>query len=138
MGGAGQPVSASGRASGRGLDRERPPSLPWHGYDYDPLTGGSPGEFVDEATCFPLELRNGDVYVAVERAHRVPRNAAAHPCAARVRGLRLETEIDGLRWMTIADDRHRSIAIVVRRTNGPASQQRVPRNSPSWVIRLWD
>jgi pyruvate oxidase len=39
---------------------------PWHGYDYDPLTGGSPGEFVDEATCFPLELREDGVYVAVE------------------------------------------------------------------------
>jgi len=39
---------------------------PWHGFDYDPLTGGSPGEFVDEATCFPLEVRDGSVYVAVE------------------------------------------------------------------------
>jgi thiamine pyrophosphate-dependent acetolactate synthase large subunit-like protein/nitrite reductase/ring-hydroxylating ferredoxin subunit len=39
---------------------------PWHGYDYDPLTGGSPGEFVDEATCFPLELRADGVYVAVD------------------------------------------------------------------------
>ena len=38
---------------------------PWHGFDYDPLTGGSPGEFVDEATCFPLELRDDGVYVAV-------------------------------------------------------------------------
>jgi pyruvate oxidase len=39
---------------------------PWHGYDYDPLTGGSPGEFVDEATCFPLEVRGDGVFVAVE------------------------------------------------------------------------
>ena len=39
---------------------------PWHGFDYDPLTGGSPGEFVDTATCFPLEVRDGGVYVAVE------------------------------------------------------------------------
>jgi pyruvate oxidase len=39
---------------------------PWHGYDYDPLTGGSPGEFVDEATCFPLEVREDGVFVAVE------------------------------------------------------------------------
>jgi pyruvate oxidase len=38
---------------------------PWHGYDYDPLTGGSPGEFVDTATCFPLEVRDDGVYVAV-------------------------------------------------------------------------
>jgi pyruvate oxidase len=26
---------------------------PWHGFDYDPLTGQSPG-FADRATCFPL------------------------------------------------------------------------------------
>ena len=40
---------------------------PWHGYDYDPLTGKSPGAFDDTATCFPLEVReDGGVYVAVE------------------------------------------------------------------------
>ncbi len=38
---------------------------PWHGFDYDPLTGRSPGEFVDEATCFPLEVRDDGVYVGV-------------------------------------------------------------------------
>ena len=40
---------------------------PWHGFDYDPLTGGSPGGFVDEATCFPLEVREDGVYVGVRR-----------------------------------------------------------------------
>jgi pyruvate oxidase len=39
---------------------------PWHGYDYDPLTGGSPGDFDDTATCFPLEIRDGDVFVGVD------------------------------------------------------------------------
>jgi pyruvate oxidase len=38
---------------------------PWHGFDYCPLTGTSPG-FDDEATTYPLEIRDGDVYVAVE------------------------------------------------------------------------
>ncbi len=38
---------------------------PWHGFDYDPLTGGSPGGFVDQATCFPLEVREDGVYVGV-------------------------------------------------------------------------
>src|SRR5882757_9901640 len=37
---------------------------PWHGYDYDPLTGGSPG-FDDTATCYPLEIRDDGVYVGV-------------------------------------------------------------------------
>ncbi len=38
---------------------------PWHGFDYDPLTGQSPG-FEDQATCFPLELRDDGIYVGVE------------------------------------------------------------------------
>jgi thiamine pyrophosphate-dependent acetolactate synthase large subunit-like protein/nitrite reductase/ring-hydroxylating ferredoxin subunit len=39
---------------------------PWHGYDYDPLTGKSPGAFDDTATCYPLEIRDGEVFVGVE------------------------------------------------------------------------
>ena len=37
---------------------------PWHGFDYDPLTGQSPG-FEDQATCFPLDLRDDGIYVGV-------------------------------------------------------------------------
>ncbi len=46
---------------------------PWHGYDYCPLTGTSPG-FDDEATTYPLEIRDGEVFVGVAedpaRRHR--------------------------------------------------------------------
>jgi pyruvate oxidase len=38
---------------------------PWHGYDYCPLDGKSPG-FDDEAVTYPLEIRDGEVFVAVE------------------------------------------------------------------------
>jgi pyruvate oxidase len=38
---------------------------PWHGYDYCPLTGASPG-FEDEATTYPLEVRDGEVFVGVQ------------------------------------------------------------------------
>ena len=38
---------------------------PWHGFDYDPLTGQSPG-FEDEATCYPLEIRDDGIYVGIE------------------------------------------------------------------------
>ena len=38
---------------------------PWHGYDYCPLTGQSPG-FDDEATTYALEIRDGEVFVGVE------------------------------------------------------------------------
>jgi pyruvate oxidase len=37
---------------------------PWHGYDYCPLTGGS--EFGDSVPSYPLEIRDGEVFVAVE------------------------------------------------------------------------
>lgn len=44
---------------------------PWHGYDYDPLTGKPPSGFSDAPACFPLEVREDGVYVAVpaELAH---------------------------------------------------------------------
>ena len=38
---------------------------PWHGFDYCPLTGKSPG-FDDEATTYALEIRDGEVFVGVE------------------------------------------------------------------------
>jgi pyruvate oxidase len=38
---------------------------PWHGFDYCPLDGASPG-FEDEASTYPLEIRDGAIYVAVE------------------------------------------------------------------------
>ncbi len=38
---------------------------PWHGFDYCPLDGKSPG-FDDEATTYPLEIRDGEVFIGVE------------------------------------------------------------------------
>jgi pyruvate oxidase len=38
---------------------------PWHGFDYDPLTGQSPG-FEDQATCYPLEVREDGIYVGID------------------------------------------------------------------------
>ena len=37
---------------------------PWHGFDYCPLDGRSPG-FDDEAITYPLEIRDGEVCVGV-------------------------------------------------------------------------
>ncbi|MGH9262419.1 MAG: thiamine pyrophosphate-binding protein, partial [Acidimicrobiales bacterium] len=39
---------------------------PWHGYDYDPLTGGPPAGFSDAPGCFPVEVRADGVYIAIE------------------------------------------------------------------------
>ncbi|HEY5153233.1 MAG TPA: thiamine pyrophosphate-dependent enzyme [Acidimicrobiales bacterium] len=38
---------------------------PWHGYDYDPLTGTPPAGFSDAPACFPLEVRDDGIYVLV-------------------------------------------------------------------------
>ena len=38
---------------------------PWHGWDFDPLTGASPGGFDDHLENFEVEIRDDGVYVAV-------------------------------------------------------------------------
>ena len=38
---------------------------PWHGYDYDPLTGTPPPGFTDAPARFPVEIRTDGVYVEV-------------------------------------------------------------------------
>src|SRR5947207_12527459 len=38
---------------------------PWHGYDYDPLTGIAPGTHGDRATTFEVDVRDDGVYVAL-------------------------------------------------------------------------
>jgi thiamine pyrophosphate-dependent acetolactate synthase large subunit-like protein/nitrite reductase/ring-hydroxylating ferredoxin subunit len=35
---------------------------PWHGYEYDPLSGEPPEGFDDSATCFPVEAREDGLY----------------------------------------------------------------------------
>jgi thiamine pyrophosphate-dependent acetolactate synthase large subunit-like protein/nitrite reductase/ring-hydroxylating ferredoxin subunit len=44
---------------------------PWHGYDYDPLTGTPPPGFSDAPGCFALEVRDDGIWVEVpdEPAH---------------------------------------------------------------------
>jgi len=36
---------------------------PWHGYDYDPLTGRPPGSFSDAVPAYPVDEREDGVYV---------------------------------------------------------------------------
>ena len=38
---------------------------PWHGYDYDPLTGAPPTGFTDAPACFPIEVRDDGIYVGL-------------------------------------------------------------------------
>src|ERR1044072_1419953 len=56
---------------------------PWHGFASCPLTGAAPG-FGDEATTYRLEIRDGDVYVAIQ----------AEPHVATVTDLMAETMVN--------------------------------------------
>ncbi len=38
---------------------------PWHGYDYNPLTGEPPAGFDDAPPCFATEVRDDGIYVAL-------------------------------------------------------------------------
>ena len=38
---------------------------PWHGFDYSPIDGRPPEGFDDAPTCFPVEVRDDGVYVAL-------------------------------------------------------------------------
>lgn len=38
---------------------------PWHGWEYDPQTGETPGSFDDRVACFPVEVRSDGIHVGV-------------------------------------------------------------------------
>lgn len=38
---------------------------PWHGWDFDPLTGKPPGDFDDGVQTFPVDVREDGIYVAL-------------------------------------------------------------------------
>lgn len=40
---------------------------PWHGWDYDPCTGSSPGGFDDGIETFPVKEENNAIYVGLEK-----------------------------------------------------------------------
>ncbi len=49
---------------------------PWHGYDYDPITGAPPPGFTDAPGCAPLEVRADGIYIGVEPESPAPRTVA--------------------------------------------------------------
>lgn len=51
----------------RGLDDKCWIRCPWHGWDFDPLTGAPPGGHEDSGqTTYPVEVRDGEVFVGLE------------------------------------------------------------------------
>lgn len=46
---------------------------PWHGYDYDPLTGTPPPGFTDKPASFAVDVRENDIYVGLPPEPERPR-----------------------------------------------------------------
>ncbi|MEM7682895.1 MAG: thiamine pyrophosphate-dependent enzyme [Planctomycetota bacterium] len=49
---------------------------PWHGWDYDPLTGRPPGGFDDAVKTYPIEERTDGVYIGIEQEPAHERDAS--------------------------------------------------------------
>jgi pyruvate oxidase len=49
---------------------------PWHGYDYDPLTGQPPGDFADSVPSYPVEEQEDGVRVLLPERAPVGRTVA--------------------------------------------------------------
>ena len=50
---------------------------PWHGWDFDPLTGAPPGGHEDSGQrLYPVEIRKGEVFVGLEPEPERPRTVA--------------------------------------------------------------
>jgi thiamine pyrophosphate-dependent acetolactate synthase large subunit-like protein/nitrite reductase/ring-hydroxylating ferredoxin subunit len=49
---------------------------PWHGYDYDPLTGRPPGDFADSVPSYPVEEQEDGVRVLLPEQAEVGRTVA--------------------------------------------------------------
>jgi len=64
---------------------------PWHGWDYDPLTGRPPGDFDDGVETFEVDVREDGIYVAL------PEEA---PHTPTVSDLMAQTMVNwGVRWV---------------------------------------
>ncbi|GFE63397.1 thiamine pyrophosphate-binding protein [Litoreibacter roseus] len=51
----------------KGVDGKCWIRCPWHGWDFDPLTGKPPGGHEDSGqTIYPLEIREGEIFVGLE------------------------------------------------------------------------
>ena len=51
----------------RGVDDACWIRCPWHGWDFDPLTGKPPGGHEDQGQkMYPVEVRNGEVFIGLE------------------------------------------------------------------------
>ncbi len=64
---------------------------PWHGWDFDPLTGKPPGGYDDGVRTYPVDIRDDGIYVAIEEEG---------PDIRTVSDLMVETMVNwGVQWV---------------------------------------
>ncbi|MGI9407874.1 MAG: thiamine pyrophosphate-dependent enzyme, partial [Hyphomicrobiaceae bacterium] len=52
----------------RGVDDKCWIRCPWHGWDFDPLTGAPPGGHEDTGqTIYPVDIRDGEIFIGLEQ-----------------------------------------------------------------------
>lgn len=49
---------------------------PWHGWDFDPLTGKPPGGYDDGVPTYPLQVREDGIYIEIEEEAPAPRTTS--------------------------------------------------------------
>ncbi len=58
----------------KGVDDQCWVRCPWHGWDFDPLTGKPPGGHEDTGQkMFPIDVRDGEIFVGLEPEPEAPR-----------------------------------------------------------------
>ena len=58
----------------KGIDDQCWVRCPWHGWDFDPLTGKPPGGHEDTGQkMFPLDVRDGEIFIGLEPEPEEPR-----------------------------------------------------------------
>lgn len=61
----------------KGIDDKCWVRCPWHGWDFDPLTGKPPGGHEDTGQkMFPIELRDGEIFIGLEPEPAAPRTVS--------------------------------------------------------------
>ena len=64
---------------------------PWHGWDFDPLTGKPPGGYDDGVRTYPVDVRNDGIYIAIEEEK---------PDVRTVTDVMAETMVNwGIKWV---------------------------------------
>ncbi len=133
---------------------------PWHGWDFDPCTGRSPGDYDDGVETFPVEIRQDGVYAGlkVEKAHtttitdlmaetmvnwgvRYVFGLVGHSCLGLAEAIRRQEEKGKLKFITVRHEGAASFAAsaYAKLTGKPAACLTIAGpGATNLLTGLWD